>query len=262
MYLTLSLLAAVIVTLLVVSKIAKMLLAKRAGLESIIFASVISALIAVTTYIGLNLFVEGLDPMVMLGVTFGAMLLFSSAAFKYINKMSWGAAIATNVANVVVILATSVAAIVLNGESLSKTISSITHSARSNTAMVGSMVGDAANTNFEAARMNIPEEDVVEDSETEPMITELDLLPKGAIKAIEKKKKHVYVAPKFHVVSIDSIGSLVGKSLRIQKKNGNSVTGYLQSIKGNDAVLNQRISGGTAITPISFSSIKKLEVYR
>ncbi|MEE9444729.1 MAG: hypothetical protein V3V19_03590 [Cocleimonas sp.] len=265
MYLTLSLLAAVIVTVLVVSKIAKMLLAKRFQLEWIVLASVVSAVIAVVTYVGLNLFVVGLEPMVMLGITFGAMLLISSAAFKYINQMGWGAAIATNVANVVIILATSVAAIVLNGESLTKTISSLTDSAKNNTAMVGSMVNDNGIANIatpvESPEMNLPEE-VLDDDGIEPMVTELDLLPKGTIKALEKNKKRVYVEPKFHVISIDSIRSLVGKSLRVHKKNGSTIIGYLQSVDGNDAVLNQRISGGTAITPISFSSIKKLEVYR
>lgn len=264
MYLTLSLLAAVIVTVLVVSKIAKMLLAKRFQLEWIVLASVVSAVIAIATYVGLNLFVVGLEPMVMLGITFGVMLIISSAAFKYINQMGWGAAIATNVANVVIVLATSVAAVVLNGESLTKTISSITNSAKNNTAMVGSMVNPNAmpNTTNENVEMNLPEDEVLDDDGIEPMITELDLLPTGAIKALAKNKKHVYVEPKYYVVSINSIHSLVGKSLKVYKKNGSVITGYLENISGNDAVLNQRISGGTAITPVALSAIKKLEVYR
>ncbi len=218
MYLTLSLLVAVVVTLLVISKIAKMLLAKRPQLEWITVASVVSAVIAIITYVGLNLFVVGLDPMVMLGVTFGTMLIVSSAAFKYINQMGWGAAIVTNVANVVVILATSVAAIVLNGESLSETISSITHGAKNNTAMVGSMVNGSEFTNpaLESTEMNLPEEDVLDDDGNEPMITELDLLPKSAVKALDKKR--IYIEPTFQVVSIDSIHSLTGQTIKIHQK--------------------------------------------
>ncbi len=258
MYLMLSLLAAVIVTLFAVSKIAKMLLAKRSGLEWITVASIVSALIAVVTYVTLNIYVAGLEPMVMLGITFAAMILFSSIAFKVINQMSWGAAIATNVANVVIILATSVGAIVLNGESLSEVVNSVTHSAKSNTMMVDSMVNGTEPV--EPAVVGIPEEEVLEDSEAKPMVTELDLLPKGALK--EEKKKHVYVASKFHVVSIDSISSLVGKSLKIHTAKGRIILGQLQNIKGSNAILYRRVEGGTAVTPIPFSAIKKLEVYR
>ena len=259
MYLMLSMLVAVMVTLFLVSKIAKMLLAKRSGLEWITIASIVSALIAVVTYITLNIYVAGLEPMIMLGITLGAMILFSSIAFKLINQMSWGAAIATNVANVVIMLATSVGAIVLNGESLSEIVNSVTHSAQRNTKMVDSMVNGTEIT--EPAVTGIPEEEVLEDSEAEPMVTELDLLPKGALKEQEKKKR-IYVAPKFHVVSIDRINSLVGHSLKIHTTKGSIVLGQLQKIEGSDAILYRRVQGGTAVTPIPFSSIKKLEVYR
>jgi len=261
MYLSLSLLAAVVITLLAVSKIAKMLLAKRPGLEWITAASLVSAAIAIVTYLGLNVFVKGLDPYVMLGITFTAMLLISSAAFKFINKMSWSGAIATNVANIVIVLATSVAAVVLNGESLSETVSTITSSAKSNTQMVDSMV-TGQSPHIEPAKMSIPEDELVEDSDIEPMITELNLLPPGTIKAIEKEKKRKYIAPKYHVVSISSIGSLVGKTLKIHKDNGSVIKGYLQNINGNDAIINRRMSSGTAIVPVSLASIKKLEVYK
>jgi hypothetical protein len=261
MYLMLSLLVAVGVTLFVVSKIAKMLLAKRSGLEWITVASIVSALIAVVTYVTLNIYVAGLEPMMMLGITFGAMILFSSIAFKVINQMSWGAAIATNVANVVIMLATAIGAIVLNGESLNKMVDSITHSAKSNTMMVSSMVKGTELVEPASTEVGIPEEDMLEDSESEPMITELELLPKAEIKE-EQKEKTIFVAPKYHVVSIDNIKSFVGKSLKIHTIKDTVIIGQLQQVKGNDAMLYRRVNGGTAITPIEFSSIKKLEVYR
>ena len=261
MYLMLSLLVAVGVTLFIVSKIAKMLLAKRSGLEWITVASIVSALIAVVTYITLNIYVAGLEPMMMLGITFGAMILFSSIAFKTINQMSWGAAIATNVANVVIMLATAVGAVVLNGESLNKIVDSITHSAKSNTMMVSSMVKGSDIVEPTFTEVGIPEEDMLEDSESEPMITELELLPKDEIKE-EQKKKPVFIAPKYQVVSIDNIKSFVGKSLKIHTTKNTVIIGQLKQVKGDDAMLYRRVNGGTAITPIAFSSIKKLEVYR
>ncbi len=269
MYLTLSLLVAVGITLFAVSKIAKMLLAKRSGLEWITIASIVSALIAVVTYVTLNIYVAGLEPMVMLGITFAAMILFSSIAFKIFNQMSWGAAIATNVANVVIMLATSVGAIVLNGESLSKVVSSISHSAKSKTMMVDSMVNGADNT-LETTEIGIPEDEVHEDSSSEPMVAELDLLSEASIKpkvAEEKekqKKKPLFVAPKlkYHVVSIDSIKSLIGKSLKIRTTQGRVIVGQLKQVNGSDAMLYRRVNGGTAVIPMEISSIKKLEVYR
>lgn len=261
MYLSLSLLAAVVITLFAVSKIAKMLLAKRAGLEWITAASLVSAVIAIVTYLGLNVFVKGLDTYIMLGISFGAMLLISSAAFKYINQMSWSGAIATNVANVVIVLATSVAAIVLNGESLRDTVASVTNSAKDNTQMVDTMV-TGNNAHIESAVMSIPEEEIIEDNGVEPMITELDLLPEGTIKALKKEKERSYIVPKFQVVSISNIGSFVGKSLKIHQKNGTVITGALQNINGGDAIINRRFGNGRATVPVSLASIKKLEVYR
>ena len=264
MYLTLSLLVAVAVTLFVVSKFAKMLLAKRPNLEWITLASIVSAVIAVATYITLNLFVTGLEPMTMLGITFSAMILLSSIAFKIINKMSWGAAIATNVANIVIMLATSIAAIVINGEPLNKIVNSIAHTAKTNTMMVSSMVHGSKEIEPAVANKTdagIPDEEVMDDNESEPTFTELELLPKGAITEAEKKQKP-YAVPKYHVVSIDEIKTLIGKSLKIQTTKGSVIRGFLQQVNGGDAILDRRINGGTAITPIALSAIKKLEVYR
>ncbi len=263
MYLMLALLVAVGVTLFIVSKIAKMLLAKRAGLEWITIASIVSALIAVVTYITLNIYVVGLEPMIMLGITFGAMILLSSIAFKVINQMSWGAAVATNIANVVIILATSIAAVLISGKSLNKVISSVTDSAKSNTMMVGSMVNGTEL--IETTEIGIPEEEVHDDEANEPMVTELELLPKGEIensKTIQKNTTPIPAAPKYHVVSIESINSLIGKSLKIHTTKGRIIVGQLQQVNGRDAMLYRRINGGTAVTPIEISSIKTLKVYR
>ncbi len=274
MYLMLSLLVAAGVTLFVVSKIAKMLLAKRPGLEWVTFASIVSALIALVTYLTLNIYVSGLEPMVMLGITFTAMIVFSSIAFKMINQMGWGAAIATNVANVVIFIATSVAAVVINGESLSKVISSISHSARSNTVMVNSMV-NGSNNIIKTPEMGIPEEEMHEDDASEPLVTELELLPQDVIEGeaqAEIKQKPITAAAKYQkqrkhqqkyqVVNIDNIKSLIGRSLKIHTNQGRVIVGQLQQINGSDAMLYRRVNGGTAVTPVEFSSIKKLEVYR
>ena len=274
MYLMLSLLVAAGITLFVVSKIAKMLLAKRPGLEWVTVASIVSALIALFTYVTLTIYVVGLEPMMMLGITFAAMIVFSSIAFKVINKMSWGAAIATNVANVVIFVATSVAAVVINGESLSKVVNSIAHNAKSNTMMVDSMVNGSNNVS-DTVEIGIPEEEMHEDDTSEPMTTELELLPEDVIEGeaqAEIKQKPITAAPKYQkqqkhqqkyqVVNIDNIKSLIGRSLKIHTNQGRVIVGQLKQVNGNDAMLYRRVNGGTAVTPVEFSSIKKLEVYR
>ncbi len=122
MYLTLSLLASAAITLFIVSKITQFFLAKRPEIKWLIFAFLGSAIIALTTYIGLNFIVSWIDlsatdasqtltklhPMLMLVITVSTMLLLSSVAFKVINQMCWGSAIVTNVASVAIILLTSI----------------------------------------------------------------------------------------------------------------------------------------------------------
>jgi len=258
MYFIASLVAAVGLTLFVVSKIAKMLHAKRPEINWVILASFLGIFLAGLAWVILDIFVQGLKPIEMLVISLVVMLVVSSAAFKYINQMSWSSAVTTNIANIVIGIITIVAATVLNGESVEDTFYSTSKAVKSNINMVESVA--TGNT------VGIPEEEIIEDEaideEEELIVTELDMLPAGA--AIEKaaKKRRIYIEPKYQVISINSINSVVGKSIKIYKKNGGVVSGLLTNLQGNDAVISQRLSGGTATTPVSLVSIKKLEVYR
>jgi signal transduction histidine kinase len=268
MYFAASLFAALIVTLFVVSKIAKMLHAKRPEMVWVFLASLVGIVFAIISMVLLNLFAQGIDPMVMLIVSVTVVLIVSSVAFKAINQMNWSGAITTNIATVVIGLMTAVAAIVLNGESLNEKINDVTSLAKTNSAMMESVAtGEVDVTSILDSGHSVSDEQqnemAMEDAEElEPVITELDLLPPSAAKEIKAKTKRVYVEPKFHVISISSINSVVGSKIRIIKKNGNKITGSLKSIHGNDAVVSQRMSSGVATTPISIASIRKLEVYR
>lgn len=122
MYLTLSLLASAAITLFIANKIAQFFLAKRPEIKWLIFAFLGSMVIALATYIGLNVIVSWIDlsatdpsqtltklhPMLMLVITVSTMLLLSSVAFKVINQMCWSSAIVTNVASVAIMLLTSI----------------------------------------------------------------------------------------------------------------------------------------------------------
>lgn len=273
MYLYGSLFAALVVTLFLVSRIAKMLHAKRPEMGWVFLASLIGGVLASIALVPLNIYVQGLEPMVMLIASIAVVLLTSSAAFKYINKMNWGGAITTNIANVVIGLMTMVAAVVLNGESLQDTISLVTSTAKQNSTMMESVatgeldVQEAIEAAIEPEVIDETlesEEEVIalEDEDLEPKFTERDFLPPSAAKALNTKDAKVYIEPKFRVISVGNINSAVGRKIRILKKNGNTISGSLKSIRGNNAVLSKRIESGEATVPISIAKIQKLEVYR
>ena len=281
MYFYASLLAAFIITVIVVSKIAQMLLAKRFTFPWVLLASLIGGIAATISYVLLSIFVNGIDPMVMLIVSLSTMFLISSAAFKVVNQMSWTGAITTNVANIAVILMTMTAAVVLNGKSLEEEFVSINSNLKDQMSMVESAAENLQNgivisedemvfDDEQSAEVmtndkeQVPETMVKKDEfiDEEPIISERDLLPPSAVKALEKQKEIVYTEPKFHTIGVGNIGSLVGRTIRILKSNGNTISGALKSVNGSDAYVAQRISNGIATTPIAIAKIRKLEVYR
>jgi len=273
MYLIASLLVAFIVTLFLLSKIASMLHAKEPGMGRIFLASIAGSIAATIVLVPLGLFGQGIDPNIMLILSVLIVFIISSMAFKYINIMSWGGAITTNIASIVLSLISLTAAVVLTGGSIDKTISAVNSAMQENGVMVAGMAsGDfsSISENTEQATEGMEGENVNEEmseevaleDDYEPTFKEKDLLPPGTIKELEAKEKKVYVEPKYHVVSIASIRSAVGKNIRILNKNDKSITGLLKTIRGNDAVVEQRLNGGLATTPISLAKIRKLEVYR
>lgn len=271
MYFAASLLAAFVITLLVLSKIAKMLNAKHYEIGRILIAFIAGGILAAITAIALGIFVQGQEPNVMLVLTLISTLIVSSAAYKYINKLNWSGAFTLNMASMAIGLLTLVTAVVINGESVSDTFDTLNISARNNTAMVQSMatadnlddaMATASEDNIENAE-NINSEEALAEEE-EPVLTELDLLSPKAVKDIKKKEKRVYVEPKFRVISIGNIRSAVGHKIRIYRKNGNTIVGGLKKIQGNNAVITQYSSRGKGkvTMPISIAKIHKLEVYK
>ncbi len=281
MYFYASLFAAFVITLLAVSKIAKMLLAKRHTLPWVLVASLIGGIAAATAYALLSIFVNGIDPMVMLIASLSTMFVVSSAALKYINKMSRTSAITTNVANIAIVLITMTAAVVLNGKSLEAEFASLNSKAKDQMTMVETVTSNyqegAAIDDTEMVleseqpvdMMALDGEELIPESlendefvDEEPQITERDLLSPSATKALEKKEKIVFIEPKYRTIGVGSIGSLVGQTIRILKSNGNTISGAVKSVSGSNVVVAQRISNGIATTPVAIAKIRKLEVYR
>ena len=267
MYLIASLLLALGISVFAVSKIAEMLHAKKPGMERILVASLVGGTAAFLTLIALGALVKNLDPMIMMIVSILAMFIISTLAFKSINQMSWSGAVTTNIANIALVLMTGTAAVVLNGESISKAITSVQNTFKTNTVIAENIA--SGNTDITAITDEInsqttpvESEEVAIDEDLEPTFTEKNFLPAGTVKEIEAKQKKVYKAPKFRVISLSDARSAVGKNIRIKNTNGRSITGALKNINANDLIIEQRINGGLAVTPISFAKIEKLEVYR
>jgi len=268
MYLIGSLLLALVVSIFAVSKIAEMLHAKKPGMDRVFMASLVGGIAAFATLVALSVFVNNLDPTTMMVVSILSMFIVSTLAFKSINQMSWSGAITTNIANIALVLMTATAAVVLNGESIDKAIKSVQSTFSTNTTIVENIatgntdiasISEEINANTENETI---EDEAYVDEDIEPTFKELDLLPAGTVKELEAKKQVVYKEPKFQVISLSNARSAVGKNIRIKNTNGRSITGALKNIDGNDLVIEQRINGGLAITPISFAKVEQLEVYR
>ena len=270
MYFYASLFAAFVITLIVVSKIAQMLLAKRPAIGWVLLASLVSAGAAILTYVLLSMFIKGVDPMVMMIVSLSAMFIVSSAAFKNINQMSWSGAVTTNIANIVIILITMTAAVVLNGKSLDEEFSAMNAVAKENMLVVESITLDDTMLEVEGDSLAMGGDDALPETEIEasefegeePLITEKDLLTPRAVKALERKKKVTYKEPKYHVTQVGNIRTLVGYTVRILKSNGNTISGALKKVRGSEVYVEQRIANGVAVAPIAIAKIRKLEVYR
>jgi len=261
-----SLAAALGATLWLVSYIAKMLLAKRPGMGWILLAWITGSVLAGLAVIPLSMFGSNLDPQILFIATLVLSFIISSAAYKYINQMGWGGAFTTNIASSVIALVAVVMAVVLSGNSLKDTFNSVNMAAQQNASFSGSFTDAEQTTDLTEDQDLENSEDelddtVASDDDLEPIFKEKDLLPKGTLKELHAKEKP-YVSPKYHVVKIGRINSLVGRPIRIRKSNGKVVTGSLQKIRGNSAVVKQRIHGGEAVIPVSIASIRKLEVYR
>lgn len=290
-----SIVAALGITLWLISYIAKMLSAKRPGIGWIFLAWITGGILSALVVTPIGFFASEIDPTILFIATLGLSFVISSAAYKFINQMGWGGAFTTNIASYVIGLVTFVIAIILSGNSLKQTFDTITIAAQKNATMVGSFarndishdillyqestkeeseVSDRENENNEYANGGDfnNDNDIANDLENaaatenqdeylEPEFKENDLLPKKLVRQNQAKEKP-YVSPKYHVVRIDRINSLLGREIRIKKSNGKVVAGSLQRIRGKDAVVKQRIHGGEAIIPVSLATIRKLEVYR
>jgi len=140
MYSILSLVLLGALSLFILSKIANYFLAKRPEIKWIFLAVMGSALIALTSYIGLTFIIAMLDlpvtdpsqtlaqlhPILVMVVSSVVILLLSSVAFKVINQMCWPSAITTNFVSVAIMVIAFAGSFALNDNSAEKLVTAKT----------------------------------------------------------------------------------------------------------------------------------------
>ncbi len=252
MYYTASLFLAFLVTIFLLSKLAKMLNAKNAEIGWIFGALLLGIIIASLFWVSFLIIDLKFDPYLM--VVFILVAPFS-IAYKYINKLNWSGAFTLNVAGIAIGLLTLVAATVFNGKSIDESLNFIQTFANKD-ASVSSDVQD----NSDATELS--EETAQTETPIEESITELDLLPAKAVRDIKRKEKKTYKEPKFRVVSISNIYSAIGHKIRIHRRNGNTIIGGLKRVEGGDLLVSWYENKGNVVMPISISKIQKVEVYK
>lgn len=280
MYLMGSLLLALGLSIFIVGKIAKMLHANKPSMWRILLASLFGSIAAFITLIAMSSFGKSVAPATLMFLSILSMFIVSMSAFKFINVMSWPGAITTNVAHIAFVLMTSTVALVLNGEPIDKAIKSVRSISTVNTAIVEGIVsgntptfsaGDKSLTKSFVKQLTEPftepftelsDEQALIDEDTDTAFKELDLLPVAVIKELNVKNKLIYKKPKFYLTKLSNARSAVGKSIRIKSLKGKSITGTLRSIRNNELIIEQRISGGLASFSVAAIKVETLEVYR
>lgn len=243
---------AFIATLWITSFFAQLLHAKKSDMVWIALSWLVAVIISIAMLLGVKLLV--IDPYLEVAAMYFLPLLSFTLVYKIVNKMNWGAAITTNVIAITVGAIAVVVTIISSGKPLEKTLTEI--------ATAAGFVDDVIVDNTTVSSNDI---DDTEKEFMDAILTDVDLLsPKvaAALKTQKKREAKSYKEPEFQLISLRRASGAIGYTIRLLQNNGEIVEGSLRKIRGGELIVKQNIYGGTAITPISMSSVKKLEVYR
>jgi hypothetical protein len=171
-------------------------------------------------------------------------LFIFTIVYRFFNKMNWMAALTTTITAFSVGIILMVIVIISLGKPLDKTI-----------------VTMAIKVGFVAE--NSSDETISEDFEEEIIFSEQELLSPEVKMALGKQKKEEgYKKRSFHFISLKKANGVIGYKIRLVKINGKVFEGILSDIESGQLIIEHRLYGGVATTPIAMNSVKKLEVYR
>jgi hypothetical protein len=236
---------AFLATLWITSFLAALMRAKKPEMVWIFTAWIIAIILSAVGIFSLRYLL--IDKPVLDVLMYLMPLFIFTFVYRFMNKMNWMAAITTTTTAFSVGVIAVVMLIISLGKPLDKTIINL-----------GSYVGFID----EQVRGKTLNEEIEEESS---VFSEQELLSpqvRAALKAQKERQQQSYKQRTFKMISTQHANSAVGYKIRLAKKNGKVFEGILRNIQGGQLIIEHRLYGGVATTPISLNSVKKLEVYR
>jgi len=235
-----------LITLWVTSFLAGLMRAKKPQMVWIFASWLIATLLSIVGIFALRYLV--FDKLIIDILMYLIPLYLFTFVYRFVNKMNWMAAIATTTTAFSVGMIAIVMLIIALGKPLDKTIINI-----------------AAYVGF--ADQPFAEKIVSEEEEEETRVfSEQELLNpqvRAALIAQEERQQQRYKQQlTFKIISTQQAKSAIGYKIRLAKTNGKVFEGILSNIQQGQLIIEHRLYGGIATTPIALNSVKKLEVYR
>lgn len=236
---------AFLATLWITSFLAGLMRAKKPEMVWIFTAWIIAIILSAVGIFSLRYLL--IDKLVLDVLMYLIPLFIFTFVYRFMNKMNWMAAITTTTTAFSVGVISVVILIIFLGKPLDKTIINL---------------GSYAGFIDEQVREKTISEEIEEESR---IFSEQELLSpqvRAALKAQKERQQQSYKQLTFKMISTQQANSAIGYKIRLAKKNGKVFEGILRNIQDRQLIIEHRLYGGVATTPIALNSVKRLEVYR
>jgi len=233
-----------LVTLWVTSFLAGLMGAKKPEMVWIFMAWIIAIILSAIGIFSLRYLL--IDKFILDVLMYLIPFFMFTFVYHSMNKMNWVAAITTTTTAFSVGTIAVVMLIISLGKPLDKTI-----------IHMASYIGFADE--------QFVEKTMSEEREDSGFFSEQELLNPQVIAALEVQKKRQQQSYKkltFKAISTQQAKSAIGYKIRLAKENGKVFEGILSNIQRGQLIIEHRLYGGVATTPIALNSVKRLEVYR
>jgi hypothetical protein len=236
---------AFLITLWVTSFLAGLMRAKKPEMIWIFIAWITATLLSIIGIFSLRYLL--IDKLIIEVLMYLIPLFLFTFIYRLINKMNWMAAITTTTTAFSVGIIAVVMLIISLSKPLDKTI-----------------IDMATTMGF--VDEQFVEKTVSEEQEEESgVFSEQELLNpqvRAALEAQKERQQQRYKQLTFKRISTQQANTAIGYKIRLAKTNGKVFEGTLSNIQHGQLIIEHRLYGGVATTPIALNSVKKLEVYR
>jgi len=235
---------AFLITLWVTSFLAGLMRAKKPQMVWIFMAWITATLLSIVGIFSLRYLL--IDKLIIEVLMYLIPLSLFTFIYRFMNKMNWMAAITTTTTAFSVAIIAVVMLIIALGKPLDKTIITM-----------------ASTVGF--IEEQFVEKTVSEELEESEVFSEQELLNpqvRTALEAQKERQQQSYKQLTFKRISTQQAKSAIGYKIRLAKINGKVFEGTLSNIQHGQLIIEHRLYGGVATTPIALNSVKRLEVYR